>query len=645
MSSLLTTILKHTTPPMLRTTSPKFPTTTSKSDEPVIPDPAVFTISPLDTTALGTHAPPPSVSQCAVHLELLQAISKLRHRVVKEAAFIEIFGTVDEERETWWGAFVEVAVGRFGTWWWGVEEELRRREGTSCEGSPGRAGSIRRGLAIPKGSNTAWGGNGECKRTTPSPKNTPPTGVGGLALLEGKKSISPSRLAGRDSLQSLRSASGGSKSERVKEKAQSVKSGITEAVESVHLRELPEDLLPPLDVLMVWHAYMLNPRCYNEDALHYGLNLIHSTAFPWAHIHAAINSETFTYTLPDSAARFFERLTNQSPRLMDELLWKDVAPRKSIKCPACGKVGAPVRICDSEKKGGGWMDVDFKTDCAECGNVIDKEGLCSEKLRLEIEELLKAGPEARMRMTNLDRQGRSFAEDPTSPTWESMNFVNDLFRRTFTGVTLTHTDTFSTISDHLHANIPAETPAAHTAALTLVLSAFSATPRKFSLNLNGAVIRQFSFVAKMNDKLWIRSPGLVGRLPLDSLSSMRAKLGATRSCVLIDSDAGFLKRAVVRYEGFFALFKMHPGQMLVPTLDVDLVWHSAMLTPVGYRAWCRAMAGRFIDHDDKIGTGTLDTAFEFTGEAFAKAFGGLYGKCCCWFCEAAVSEGLDPEEE
>ncbi|KAI5838566.1 hypothetical protein DFP73DRAFT_580627 [Morchella snyderi] len=548
---------------MLRpTTPPKFPTTTSKSDEPVIPDPAVFTVTPLATTA---HAPP-SVSQCAVHLELLQAISKLKHRVVKEAAFIEIFGTVDEERETWWGAFVEVAVGRFGTWWWGVEEELRRREGTiSCGGGCGGGGC-------------------------------------------------PGRA----------------------------------------LRELPEDLLPPLDVLMVWHAYMLNPRFYNEDAIHHGLHLIHSTAFPWAHIHAAINNDTFTYTLPDAAARFFERLTNQSPRLMDELLWKDVAPRKSIKCPACGKVGAPVRICDSEKKGGGWMDAGFKTDCDGCGAVIDKEALCSEKLRTEIGEFIKAGPGARMRMTNLNSQGRTHGEDPTSPAWEAMDFVNDLFRRTFSASPqLGHTDTFHTISARLHAAIsPASTapPAAHTAALALVLNAFSATPRNFSTNLTAAVVRQSSFIAKMNDKLWIRSPGLAGRLPPDALASgaTRARLAATRSCVIIDgktSGDGFLARAVARYERFFALFARHPGRMLVPTLDVDLVWHSAMLAPVGYRAWCRAAAARFVDHDDRVGTGALDEAFAFTERAYARAFAGeVYARCCCWFCEAAVSEGVEVVE-
>lgn len=32
-------------------------------------------------------------------------------------------------------------------------------------------------------------------------------------------------------------------------------------------RELAPDELPPLDVMMVWHTYMLNPRTYYEDTL------------------------------------------------------------------------------------------------------------------------------------------------------------------------------------------------------------------------------------------------------------------------------------------------------------------------------------------------------------------------------------------
>lgn len=29
---------------------------------------------------------------------------------------------------------------------------------------------------------------------------------------------------------------------------------------------------------------MLNPRCYNEDALHFGFDLILGTAFPWVQV-------------------------------------------------------------------------------------------------------------------------------------------------------------------------------------------------------------------------------------------------------------------------------------------------------------------------------------------------------------------------
>lgn len=69
-----------------------------------------------------------------------------------------------------------------------------------------------------------------------------------------------------------------------------------------------------------------------------------------------------------------------------------------------------------------------------------------------------------------------------------------------------------------------------------------------------------------------------------------------------------------------------------------------MLTPVTYRVWCRAVAGRFIDHDDKLGSGVLEGGFEFTGEVFWEAYKEVYGKCCCWFCEAALSEGVVLDE-
>lgn len=132
----------------------------------------------------------------------------------------------------------------------------------------------------------------------------------------------------------------------------------------------------------------------------------------------------------------------------------------------------------------------------------------------------------------------------------------------------------------------------------------------------------------------------MGRLPLDCIPLVRAR-SETRSVVLINppDTSGFLQRAVSRCETYFTLFKLHPGKILVPTLDVDLVWHSAMLTPAGYREYCKNVAGRFIDHNDKLSEDTLGDGFEYTSAAFEEATGGEeYGKCLCWHCETASNE-------
>lgn len=113
--------------------------------------------------------------------------------------------------------------------------------------------------------------------------------------------------------------------------------------------------------------------------------------------HAAIDSDTFEYTLPQPAAQFFQTLSSQSPILIEELLWKDVAPRKRLRCYHCGKDDVDVRVCDSEKHGRGWMDPAFAVECAGCGGTIDKAGLCAAKFSSDMDAFLEAGDQGRMR--------------------------------------------------------------------------------------------------------------------------------------------------------------------------------------------------------------------------------------------------------
>lgn len=232
-------------------------------------------------------------------------------------------------------------------------------------------------------------------------------------------------------------------------------------------------------------------------------------------------------------------------------------------------------------------------------------------------------------MTNLDTRGLAHPADASNAAWESATFVNAFFRASPTPRDLP-----------VPASLP---PGPHLAALRRCLSAY-ATASPFSLDLAAAVQRQGVFVAKMGAELWLRSPGLIGTLPASAVSAVRAHSGTSLVLTTGTGTAGFLARAVERYGRFFALFRAHPGRTLVPTLDVDLVWHSAMLTPERYRAWSHRAAGRFVGHDDALSEGVLGDAFAFTDAAYRAAFRRPYARCCCWFCEAAANEGLQREQ-
>ncbi|KAI8208595.1 hypothetical protein K4K53_013322 [Colletotrichum sp. SAR 10_77] len=60
------------------------------------------------------------------------------------------------------------------------------------------------------------------------------------------------------------------------------------------------DVLPPLDVLLVWHAHMLNPRIYLEDCLRYGHAELWVAGMPWAIVNAAIRGPAFEYVVSDA---------------------------------------------------------------------------------------------------------------------------------------------------------------------------------------------------------------------------------------------------------------------------------------------------------------------------------------------------------
>ena len=79
----------------------------------------------------------------------------------------------------------------------------------------------------------------------------------------------------------------------------------------------------------------------------------------------------------------------------------------------------------------------------------------------------------------------------------------------------------------------------------------------------------------------------------DFMEKMLARRGVMES-------PAYMAAAVESYLKFLGLMKKHEGVTLVPTLAIDLVWHTHQYYPVRYAAECEAVAGRAINHDDSI---------------------------------------------
>ncbi|PTQ33801.1 hypothetical protein MARPO_0085s0024 [Marchantia polymorpha] len=103
------------------------------------------------------------------------------------------------------------------------------------------------------------------------------------------------------------------------------------------------------------------------------------------------------------------------------------------------------------------------------------------------------------------------------------------------------------------------------------------------------------------------------------------------------SDETYLQEAEKRYRGFLHLIRRAskaaeyndgPRPFIVPTYDVDLLWHAHQLRPLAYRLDMVKLIGRVLDHDDTDSDRSegqkLNTSFLDTCELWLKTFGSVY---------------------
>ncbi|KAM7215863.1 Protein of unknown function (DUF1399) domain containing protein [Rhypophila decipiens] len=316
----------------------------------------------------------------------------------------------------------------------------------------------------------------------------------------------------------------------------------------------PDIKLPPLDILMVWHAFLLNPLLFHNHCRH---KPIYKLPFPWAAIHAHINNNDWSFQHP----------------------------------------GADMDAADT----GDLYDILSKwtTHIGEHGNSLLASTFSLSSLPSD--DSLSA----------LSDSLKDCSHSQDNPILHHANIVRKLRQET----------------DYLPpivSSLPTP-PAPNTTPQSGQSSSSTAEESKpepaLANELFDAVLRQNSFIDKMSNHLWIRSPAL----------------------------RGTLRRSIERYSKFLQLLRLDnkiPGRsgsgkraMMVPTLDIDLAWHTHQCSGGRpYMMATKSLVGRFINHDDKIGDAVLGDGSVETRRLWRLLFGSEYRICGCWDCEMLIDE-------
>lgn len=145
------------------------------------------------------------------------------------------------------------------------------------------------------------------------------------------------------------------------------------------------------DVIMVWHSFMLNPRCYLEDCLRYNKIRSWRSGFPWDAINSCIDNATFEFTGTKQAQRLFAKDTGLSWDNLDDPLVAHIGCPKckhQMSCPWTTSGSHPTWYINGGERGDGFADRNFRLQCPSCEQIFDHDVLRACKFRTDVERLM-----------------------------------------------------------------------------------------------------------------------------------------------------------------------------------------------------------------------------------------------------------------
>ncbi|KAG9099237.1 hypothetical protein FS749_001744, partial [Ceratobasidium sp. UAMH 11750] len=386
--------------------------------------------------------------------------------------------------------------------------------------------------------------------------------------------------------------------------------------------ELTDGEIPPIDVLVLLHAYLLNPVNYYEDTENaYGwLKVI--GGFPLDRVGGSqmkrLEGNEVVYTPTHQQVEEWE-LATQQPYVLP--LVTTLGDTVDLVCPMCGNqdLHAPwltkptFTDTSSASRGRGYAQSGFSVVCQNCQGAVTKQAMQAERFARDF-----------ARVRNEFRQGRD--------AWFLNSFIN------------------------VHTGKPAPTSATNFARLTidtiLDLDETSVYPPHIALGhyfgwdlgeaqrlIEAGFRRRGSTRAWMGDSISRMMRGFRTRGPVSldvvgaamrqyKFAAQMEELGWTDK-LYFGAHPELITSVITQYHLFLDLFAHNPSRPLVPTLLVDLGWHTHMLNAEAYREDSMQLFGRYMNHDDKVEEGKLASAFDDTSRLWKSRFNENYSNCGC----------------
>lgn len=291
-----------------------------------------------------------------------------------------------------------------------------------------------------------------------------------------------------------------------------------------------------IDVLMVWHSHMLNPRAFLEDCIRYGKMHFWATEFPLAIINECLSQQNLEYGRWSAGS-------------------------------------TPIRSAKTFEGFYGFADKSLNVKCHGCQFIITHDTLKVAKFRDDLRDLLNND----MPMPGTFYNARGIPKTVQVDKGRLLS-LSSLFPNTFLKVigreilTITSPQKgrkdINQVRDELQRflndrktlkrlpNRSFRTPLRFNEKIAFrrMMASYWDNVSRFSMDLVGAVIRQGTFVEKMDRIVWLHSPTVMGTMD----------------------------RLIEKYRIFFQIMVTNPRNMAVPTLDVDLAWHTHQLSASRY---------------------------------------------------------------